>query len=1190
MKNILLLLTTFLVFSTAYSNIPDEISWQGYILDDQGNALDGNYNLTVKLYDAETGGNQLWTETQSVNIDDGYVNLILGKNTAINLDFEDPYWLELTVGSGNPLSRVKIYSVAYARTAANVEDKAITYDKLQDANGSSGTILMWNGSQWQETTLNDNDQVIGNEVKDATDATLVRNGAGTSGNPYTLDVAPLGIKTAELGNSSVITSKILNKTILDDDIADDQVVFSIGESARIKNDVYLVEGPNISIEDNTPMPGDIRISADCCQEVKAKFVVVDNDGDTLVIIKEDSTIIRNTLKIFAPLWVWGPSYHFGVEHFYEGLEVPLADEGGKVVINEEGIIVYDEEGNILIRFDENGSYHTLPEIFEDDIVREHPDGSTTTVDDNGITQKSADGKKTTTSTPEGFKTAEELDDGSVNETENTPTGTKNKTTDPEGNEIVKTNIGQDEEGNGILEIYDKDGNLIFKVDKDGSYHYVPEYFYHSTVVSNQAGDTVTVSTPGKTETTVINEDNSKNTTTVTDKGSDVTFTNPEGVENPVTKLGGDDENNGELELYDKNGNLIFKVDKDGSHHYVPEYYYNGIYSVEFDLWEWLVTGDGTYLKDLTTGEKIYEMGSHDVDGNGFFSLFDNDSDTDTENYLDDKGIETKGADGNTTGIFGTDEFGSGNIELYDSEGNLIFKVDENGSYHYVEEQFPGGIKIPLVSGGYILLDDNGMQIFDSEGTEQYSVDDSYSYHSIPEYFPGGLYVGGQNHQSNGGWYFNDGNSNWIYMEYYNPSGTKLLDYSEEMGLTFYDYSGSQSINLGIYSSNFNVPVNLNSETTVYDKLIVPTSSGGKLILDDTGLHIQNSSDLVITELLHTGESTHGGLETFNGGWDVPLTDGGSILAGSDGLRITNSTGGDVAHWGPLGTTLETSVTFNSGLDVSHNYDPLGRVIDVKTDNGTTSGLTIDNNGTVNLGREGNDAETTIHGSVITIGGTETQKVQINGGDAGDIVIGDNMLPNSLLDLLGEDINIGDGNTNSVDITGITNILGPNTQSTVLDIGGDNGVGNEWINDSDIRLKQNIELIPNALDKILKLNGYYYTWKHDENNNKQIGVIAQEVNKYFPEIVYEDNEGYLGVAYPKLTAILIEAMKEQQKLIEEQQKKIESLENQVNSISELEEQNKLLKAQYLEMQKIILNINDKLDKLEGIKTVNHTEGD
>lgn len=78
--------------------------------------------------------------------------------------------------------------------------------------------------------------------------------------------------------------------------------------------------------------------------------------------------------------------------------------------------------------------------------------------------------------------------------------------------------------------------------------------------------------------------------------------------------------------------------------------------------------------------------------------------------------------------------------------------------------------------------------------------------------------------------------------------------------------------------------------------------------------------------------------------------------------------------------------------------------------------------------------------------------------------------------------------------------------------------------SDERLKSNVETIPDALSLVNRLRGVSYD--RIDTGDRQIGVIAQEVQKVLPELVFPaTDEGYLSVAYGNITAVLIEAIKE-----------------------------------------------------------------
>jgi hypothetical protein len=96
--------------------------------------------------------------------------------------------------------------------------------------------------------------------------------------------------------------------------------------------------------------------------------------------------------------------------------------------------------------------------------------------------------------------------------------------------------------------------------------------------------------------------------------------------------------------------------------------------------------------------------------------------------------------------------------------------------------------------------------------------------------------------------------------------------------------------------------------------------------------------------------------------------------------------------------------------------------------------------------------------------------------------------------------------------------------------------------SDKRLKDNIELIKNPIDKVKQLSGYTFEWNeesHKETGARDIGVIAQEVESVLPELVQTRSNGYKAVDYQKLTALLIEVVKEQQAQIDEIKKQINS---------------------------------------------------
>jgi hypothetical protein len=91
--------------------------------------------------------------------------------------------------------------------------------------------------------------------------------------------------------------------------------------------------------------------------------------------------------------------------------------------------------------------------------------------------------------------------------------------------------------------------------------------------------------------------------------------------------------------------------------------------------------------------------------------------------------------------------------------------------------------------------------------------------------------------------------------------------------------------------------------------------------------------------------------------------------------------------------------------------------------------------------------------------------------------------------------------------------------------------------SDIRFKENIKPIENALEKISKISGNTYDWKEENKiehgyEGNDVGVIAQEIEAVLPQLVQTRESGFKAVKYDKLVALLIEGIKEQQKQIDE----------------------------------------------------------
>jgi hypothetical protein len=103
-------------------------------------------------------------------------------------------------------------------------------------------------------------------------------------------------------------------------------------------------------------------------------------------------------------------------------------------------------------------------------------------------------------------------------------------------------------------------------------------------------------------------------------------------------------------------------------------------------------------------------------------------------------------------------------------------------------------------------------------------------------------------------------------------------------------------------------------------------------------------------------------------------------------------------------------------------------------------------------------------------------------------------------------------------------------SYALDVSGSIRASGTVLQGSDERLKKDITPVDDALSKVDHLEGVYFKWKSDDKED--IGVIAQDIKEVLPEVVSEDNNGYLNVNYSGIVPVLIEAIKELKDRVEE----------------------------------------------------------
>jgi hypothetical protein len=94
------------------------------------------------------------------------------------------------------------------------------------------------------------------------------------------------------------------------------------------------------------------------------------------------------------------------------------------------------------------------------------------------------------------------------------------------------------------------------------------------------------------------------------------------------------------------------------------------------------------------------------------------------------------------------------------------------------------------------------------------------------------------------------------------------------------------------------------------------------------------------------------------------------------------------------------------------------------------------------------------------------------------------------------------------------------------------------NTSDVRLKENITEISTAkMDDLFTLNPFIFTYKNDQTKKTHYGVLAQDVEKVFPELVENNMSGYKTVNYQELVPLMLAKMKNMQEQIDELKEKV-----------------------------------------------------
>ena len=140
------LFISLLLATCVYAAVPHLIRFQGKVTDKAGAPLNGAYNITFRIYNSQTGGTLLWSETQSaVPVNNGIFTALLGNVAALDLPFDESYWLSMEVNNdGEMAPRQTVSSVGYAIHAETAERF------IEEEVVPSGAIILWRGASCPE--------------------------------------------------------------------------------------------------------------------------------------------------------------------------------------------------------------------------------------------------------------------------------------------------------------------------------------------------------------------------------------------------------------------------------------------------------------------------------------------------------------------------------------------------------------------------------------------------------------------------------------------------------------------------------------------------------------------------------------------------------------------------------------------------------------------------------------------------------------------------------------------------------------------------------------------------------------------------------------------------------------------------------------------------------------------------------
>jgi len=480
-------------------------------------------------------------------------------------------------------------------------------------------------------------------------------------------------------------------------------------------------------------------------------------------------------------------------------------------------------------------------------------------------------------------------------------------------------------------------------------------------------------------------------------------------------------------------------------------------------------------------------------------------------------------------------FDDGTTELYGPR-----RITVSGKYAYVASANDDGVEIldvsdpsnPIHVGA---ITDDGTTALD--GPYDIYVSGKYAY--VVSYYDDGveiLDVSDPTNPTHVGAIFDDGTTalngangiyvsgKYAYVASFTDDGVEILDVSDP----------SNPTHVGAIFDDGTTALDGAHDITISGKYAYVASH------DDDGVEILDVSDP--SNPTHVGAITDDGTTALAAPYDIYVSGKYAYVASftDDGVEILDvSDPSNPTHVGAIFDDGTTALDGALGIYVSgkyayvtSEYDDGVEILDVSDpanpthvgaifDDGATAldiayGITVSGNYAYVAGYGDNGVE------ILDISGIDAPSASIGAMEAGTLMVNDNLQVGNNAHIH-NGLNVGPGGIYS---------------QGELAVGGDTFIdGDLTITgsctgcSSDLALKQDLLPLDHALDKILHLSGYTFHWSAQAEREtsafpgRQIGIIAQEVEPYFPELVGIDSRGYKFIRYQKLVVPLIEAIKE-----------------------------------------------------------------